>query len=161
MSSESRYLLIVSCSQRKRSDPGLLPAIERYDGVNFRVLAKARREGYWPENLDLLILSAKYGLLTPDAPIEDYDRQMTKHRASRLQVQVGSDLDQQLRGSSYREVFINLGKPYLITLEASEELDKLRGRVSYATGGIGKKMAQMKKWLQRIDARMEESLNGS
>ena len=28
---ESRYLLIISCSQRKRPDPKLLPALERYD----------------------------------------------------------------------------------------------------------------------------------
>ena len=82
MSTEHRYLLIVACSQRKRSDPGLLPAIERYDGVNFRVLRKARREGYWPENLDVLILSAKYGLLKPDTLIEDYDSRMTQERAS-------------------------------------------------------------------------------
>lgn len=54
-----RLLLIVSCSQRKRSDLGLLPAIERYDGVYFRLLRKAQREGYWPENLDVLILSAQ------------------------------------------------------------------------------------------------------
>jgi hypothetical protein len=36
-----RYLLILACSQRKRPDPGLLPAIERYDGVNFRIFEKS------------------------------------------------------------------------------------------------------------------------
>jgi hypothetical protein len=60
---ERRYLLILGCSQRKRPDSGLLPAIERYDGVNFRILQKAKREEYLPENLDILILSAKYGLI--------------------------------------------------------------------------------------------------
>src|SRR5262245_4306372 len=49
--SEFTYLLIMACSQRKRSEPNLLPAIERYDGVHFRVLRKAQREGYWPANL--------------------------------------------------------------------------------------------------------------
>jgi len=32
-------LLILSCSQRKRPDSGLLPAIERYDGPVFRVVS--------------------------------------------------------------------------------------------------------------------------
>lgn len=33
----SKRLLILACSQRKRPDPGLLPAIERYDGPQFQV----------------------------------------------------------------------------------------------------------------------------
>jgi queuine/archaeosine tRNA-ribosyltransferase len=53
-------------TQRKRPEQGLLPAIERYDGVHFRVLRKAKREGYWPRNLEVLIVSAKYGLLELD-----------------------------------------------------------------------------------------------
>lgn len=88
MNSEPRYLLIVGCSQRKRSDPGLLPAIERYDGVNFRVLRKAKREGYWPANLDVLILSTKYGLIKPETPIEDYDLRMTRGQALKLQSEI-------------------------------------------------------------------------
>ena len=79
--SETRYLLIVACSQRKRSDPYLLPAIERYDGGNFRVLRKAMREGYWPQNMDVLILSAKYGLINASTFIADYDQRMNRERA--------------------------------------------------------------------------------
>src|SRR5436305_3237505 len=57
MAKHNNRVLILSCSQRKRLDFGLLPAIERYDGGHFRVLRKARREGYWPEAMDVLILS--------------------------------------------------------------------------------------------------------
>ena len=56
------YLLILSCSQRKRKDPGFLPAIERYDGVNFRVIKKLGRQSRLLKNLDILIISAKYGI---------------------------------------------------------------------------------------------------
>lgn len=52
--SERRYLLILACSQRKRVDAGLLPAIEHYDGVNFRAIHKAKREGL----LEFLIKSS-------------------------------------------------------------------------------------------------------
>ena len=157
MRSDPRCLLIVACSQRKHSSPGLLPAIERYDGVNFRVLRKARREGYWPENLDVLILSAKCGLLKPDMLIEDYDLRMTLERAIALQAQVSADLDAYLRRTTYNEVFINLGKVYKAALALSKELTIPSRQVRYATGGIGKKMSQMKTWLQSVSALKGES----
>ena len=147
MHSEPQYLLIVACSQRKRSDPGFLPAIERYDGVNFRVLRKAQREGYWPKNLSTLILSAKYGLLKPDTLIEDYDLRMTREQANVLQVQVSTELDAYLEQTSYHEVFVNLGKVYMIALALSKELIASDRQVHFAAGGIGEKMSQMKKWL--------------
>ena len=77
-----RLLLIIACSQRKRSELNLLPAIGRYDGVYFRLLRKARREGYWPENLDMLILSSKYGLIDLSTPIAYYEQRMTRTRAN-------------------------------------------------------------------------------
>lgn len=83
-----RLLLILSCSQRKRLDLGLLPAIERYDGGHFRVLRKARREGYWPEAMDVLILSARYGPLAASTPITNYDQKITRDRANELHSQV-------------------------------------------------------------------------
>ncbi len=143
----SRYLLIVACSQRKRPDPGLLPAIERYDGVNYRVLRKAQRDGYWPNNLDVLILSAKFGLIRLDTPIENYNLRMTRERAMELQNKVGTDLDAQFRKNSYTAVYVNLGKEYLAALASSQGLPKLSSQTRYASGGIGKRMAQMKSWL--------------
>ena len=147
MDSEPRYLLILSCSQRKRRNPGLIPAIERYDGVNFRVLRKARREGYWPENLDVLILSAKYGVVKPDTLSDDYDLPMTRNRALALQSEVSADLDAYVARVAICKVFINLGKTYLAALVRSKEIPRLAGKIRYATGGIGEKMSQMKQWL--------------
>lgn len=149
--SEPRYLLLLACSQRKRPDPGLLPAIERYDGVNFRVLQKAKREGYLPENLDILILSAKYGLIEASSLIECYDLKMTKQRAIELQAQVSQALDNYLSKSSYDEIFANLGKMYLTAIASSDKISQLNENVIYATGGIGQKMAQMKKWLHQYN----------
>ncbi len=90
--SEARYLLIVACSQRKRSDNGLLPAIARYDGPTYLMLRKAKREGYWAENLDVLILSAKYGLIEMSTPIANYEQRMNRQRASELKAQVTQTL---------------------------------------------------------------------
>lgn len=150
MPSESRYLLIVSCSQSKRSDPGLLPAIERYDGVFFRVLAKAKREGYWPENLKVLILSAKYGLLDPKYRIENYDLRMTEERAIELRSSVKRTLSEQVLVSRYTEIFLNLGRVYLLALQGWEDALREETSVIYASGGIGQKAAQMRQWLLEL-----------
>ncbi len=157
MTSNAKYLLLVSCSQRKNSDSSLLPAIERYDGVNFRVLRKARREGYFAENLDILILSAKYGLLDSDYPIENYNCKMTRERALALQSEVSVGLDSHLNREDYREIFVNLAKTYLIAIEQSDGIRRAGQRVLYPTGGIGCKMSQMKKWLYELI----ESVNDS
>jgi cytoplasmic iron level regulating protein YaaA (DUF328/UPF0246 family) len=146
----SRYLLIVGCSQRKRADPGLLPAIERYDGVNFRVLRKARRAGYLPQELDIVILSAKYGLVGAETSIEWYDMRMTRERAIALQPQVSAQVDHILRETEYAGVLINVGRRYYETLAGSRELRRQAGKVAFVPGGIGEKMSSMKRWLQSL-----------
>ena len=93
MQTDARYLLIIACSQRKLSDPGLVPAIARYDGGQFRVLRKAHRDGYLSNYLDVLILSAKYGLIKACTPIANYEQRMNRKRASELKAQVSSQLE--------------------------------------------------------------------
>lgn len=147
MEGASAYLLVLGCSARKRTDPGVLPAIERYDGVNFRVLRKLMREGRWPGNVDVLIISAKYGVLSPLTPIEYYDQPMTRDRAVALQRQVGACLDVRMGQVPYSELFINLGQTYRLALGCCQRIQCAGVRVQYATGGIGQRMAQMKDWL--------------
>lgn len=89
----------------------------------------------------------KKSIRYPQTPIPYYDRLMTRERAIELQAQVSADLDRALAQKDYQEVFVNLGKTYLLALTASQELSRLGNRVQYAQGGIGKKMAQMKRWL--------------
>jgi cytoplasmic iron level regulating protein YaaA (DUF328/UPF0246 family) len=134
---ESRYLLIVGCSQRKRKDRGLLPAIERYDGVNYRVLRKAMRDGYWPENLDILIISAKHGVLHAQTPIDNYDVLMTERRALALREAVARDLDRVLAESHYEKILVNVGAAYLVALDASAELSLRAANVHFVAGRIG------------------------
>jgi cytoplasmic iron level regulating protein YaaA (DUF328/UPF0246 family) len=141
-----RYLLIVACSQRKRSDPGLLPAIARYDGGHFRVLRKAKREGYWSKNLDVLILSAKYGLIEASTPIANYEQRMNRKQASELKAQVTQVLDHYAKQRLYSEVYVDLGQDYRSAVEALTGLFKDQ-RVAYAYGRIGERLGQLKRWL--------------
>ena len=145
-----QYLLILACSQRKRPNADRLPALERYDGVHFRVLRKARCEGHWPQNLSVVILSAKYGLISADEAIACYDQRMTPERARELRERIGASLDILLRGQPWHSIFVNVGGVYLSALSTSKELPRLGERVTYATGGIGERAAQLKRWLQTI-----------
>ena len=139
-------LLIISCSQRKISTPGMLPAIERYDGPTYRTLRKSREDGGTP-NMHILIISAKHGLIGCQKSIEAYDQRMTPARALQLRDATQSILKACLAAVPYDEVFINLGKSYMKTLVGFHWGPLLPLK---ASGGVGQKTAQMKAWLQRI-----------
>ena len=72
-------LLVLACSERKVTAAGLLPAVDRYDGPPFRVLRKYLREHTGAP--DILILSAKYGLIPSDQQIPYYDCRITRASA--------------------------------------------------------------------------------
>jgi hypothetical protein len=141
-----RYLLIISCSRRKRTDPDLLPAIDRYDGGNFRVLRKAKRNGYWPKNLDVLILSARYGLIEDSTEISNYEQSMTTQNANDLKTQVRDFLNVYLEGKEYKEIYIDLGRKYLRALEDCRDLLKNKP-ISIAEGRVGERLSKLKLWI--------------
>lgn len=154
----NNYLLIIGCSQRKIKAKGLLPAIDRYDGPTYRILRKMRRDGTVPERVDVGVISAKYGLISCQCEITDYNQRMTPERAAELTPKIHRQLegffaksyDAAERGevwTGYDEVFINLGKVYRQTLE---DFHWGLTRTLEASGGIGLKNKQMKTWLERI-----------
>ncbi len=145
--SESRYLLIISCSKRKKRASGLLPAMERYDGISYLILKKAKRKGYLPKNLDLLIISAKYGLIEADSLIEDYDLLMTEKRAKQLKNLVAPMLAEKVKLIKYNEIFLNIGKTYKMALEGWDSDIRRDSSIIFASGSIGKKSSQMLRWL--------------
>jgi cytoplasmic iron level regulating protein YaaA (DUF328/UPF0246 family) len=142
-----RRLLILACGKTKRSTAGLLPAIDRYDGSTHRTLRKALRALAEDQRPTVLILSAEFGLITAETPIPDYDRRMTASRAVALRSQVRAALVEALAAASYDATLINLGADYLPALAIEPTLRVRLGGITYASGGIGQRMAQMKRWL--------------
>jgi hypothetical protein len=70
-------LLLVSCSGRKNSAGGLIPASERYTGQTFRYAKRlAEKEG-----LTLFVLSAKFGIIPADQPIPNYNQKLKESYA--------------------------------------------------------------------------------
>ncbi len=144
----ARKLLLVACSQRKLRTKGLLPAIERYDGVNYRVIRKAMREGYFPPNVDIKILSAKFGLIDAQERIPWYDQRMNKERAVELNPKVMQRLKRSVSRNGYLEIHINMGKVYLLAMDGLQNVVNSDITIKYAKGGIGEKAKAMKEWLK-------------
>ena len=144
-----RRLLVLSCSQKKRPDPGLLPAIERYDGPMFRVIRKFLREcPSETQNLDIFILSAEFGLIPATKRIGDYYHRMTPHRAVELQPQVLAELKRVLEDHQYKELFISVGQDYLGALAGYGVLVSGDLKVTVSNGGRGRKQAELYTWLR-------------
>jgi hypothetical protein len=136
-------LLILSCSATKRTDPGLLPALARYDGPAYRVLRKALRELAQDVHPLVAILSAEFGLIDSDTPIPWYDRRMDATRAAALAPLVKRKL-QALLAAGPTDVFIHLGRDYLPTLGT---VPPGPWHICYAQGGIGERLGQLRRWL--------------
>ena len=146
----TKYLLIIPCSKRKASlARAKIPAIDLYDGPFYRIIRKLFRERGKPDNLDIMILSAKYGLITHNETIANYDQKMTISRAKALSSPVGVRLRDTLQGNRYEKVFINLGKLYMLALDSSKDLLDEQN-VSCASGRIGERMQQLRNWITRL-----------
>ncbi len=146
MGPKHRYLLIIACSQRKCSDSNLLPAIERYDGGSYRLLRKAQREGNWPDGLNVLILSAKFGLIESSALIPDYNLRMNRERAREIQEKTLQTLQIYSQQDTYQEVYVDLGQDYHPAIGDLKHLFS-GSLVIYARGRIGERLSRLKQWL--------------
>ena len=142
MLKNKRYLLIISCSKRKKTNLLKAPAIELYDGPFYKILRKCA-----PSNLDVLIISAKYGLISANEIIELYDLKMTPKRAVELAPYVRSRLESWLSKWHYEKIFIMLGKVYMSALNDSWRLLE-NYDIEVGRGQIGERLHTLKKWLK-------------
>ena len=143
------YLLILGCSNRKNPVQTKVKPLDLYDGVNYRVLKKFFKKYGNLKNLEILIISAKYGLLKMDDVIGYYDERMTIERAKILHQSIMERLKEFLRDKNFDEVHLNLGKEYLRAIEGFESLFS-ESVIVYDPRGIGYKMQSMKRWLEKI-----------
>lgn len=145
----ARHLLILSCSKRKTSLLGEWPAIQIYDGPIYRALRK-RLKALDLSLVDICIISAKYGLITAGSMVENYDCQMTTERAVELRDVVLSELIKMIQNRSYKEILINLGSIYRVTIYGIEKHVPSGTQLTFTSGGIGRKTSQTINWLERV-----------
>ena len=136
-------LLIQSCSATKQSVEIPVPALDLYDGYFFRIINKALRADQFQPGLDIIIISAKHGVVEPDEKIGYYDQRLTTERAEELNEKVINYITSHVTENGYEKVWINLGKDYLPAIDGVE--DAVDVPVDYIEGcGIGMKGKQLK-----------------
>jgi hypothetical protein len=136
-------LLIQSCSATKQNVETPVPALDLYDGYFFRIINKALRADQFRPGLDIIIISAKHGVVEPDEEIGYYDQRMDTERAKELNDEVVNTIASHVTEDGYEKVWINLGKDYLPAVDGVE--DAVDVPVDYIEGcGIGMKGKQLK-----------------
>lgn len=140
-------LLVLGCSERKKAEPAALPALERYDGVLFRVFRKWHAQAT-SSDPHIVIISAKHGLLGGSDLILNYNQRVTKARVEQLRCEVNAGLREQLNRTPYQSVFLGLGKAYRSIVD-TKLLDQMGLPTEWASGPIGAQAAQLKDWLWR------------
>lgn len=163
-----RRLLLIGCSKTKLPTPGAIPAWERYDGMSYRVIKRALADGRAPENLDIRIVSAEFGLIAPEQYIPNYDRKMTLARALELAPEVAGAVRALLRaavdgGAPYDEVVVVMGETYRAALPAAGTWPGPATPVELR-GGIGVMLGALRQWLGQcalIDGRESPRPDGT
>jgi len=145
----AEYMLIVSCSKQKTPVYGKRPAIQVYDGPIYRALRK-RLNCLDLSLVDICIISAKYGLITAGSTIEHYDCKMTAERAVELRDVVLSEIIKMIQSRSYKEILVNLGSVYRVTIDGIEKYVPSGTQLTFTSGGIGQKTSQTISWLERV-----------
>lgn len=140
-----KKLLVISCSKNKRKLENR-PALEVYDGPYYRILRKNDLT-----NVDVLIVSAQYGLIDSGALISAYERRMTKELADEIKPTVSSNLTLRIDSEEYEEVFFELGSLYMYATGIDpNEFEKIK--VTVDKGPIGVRLHNLKSWLNGLDS---------
>ena len=151
-------LLIMSCSATKRDDAGELEALQRYDGPMWRTLrarldelpAAVRAFDEGVGELEILVLSARFGFINARSPIADYDQAMTPARAAELRDQVRRPIGQgftvRRKVEQARDVLVACGRLYSSVVR--EAAPTIPGRCYVHGDGIGHHRAHLSAWMR-------------
>lgn len=136
-------LLIQSCSATKKPVEEPVQALDLYDGYFFRIIKKALRTNRFQPGLDIMIISAKHGVVEPDTEIGYYDQRMDTKRAKELNDEVVDTIATKVVNHGYEKIWINLGKDYKPAVDGlTDEVDV--PVVHIEGSGIGMKGKRLK-----------------
>lgn len=137
-------LLIQSCSATKQNVENSVQALDLYDGYFFRIIKKAVRTNRFQPGLDIVIISAKHGVVEPDDKIEYYDQRMDTEQAQKLNADVVETIVNKATRNEYNKIWVNLGKDYRPAVDGLEAAVNVP--VNHIEGdGIGMKGKQLKR----------------
>ena len=73
-------LILTSCSAKKKKTPERMKAIDLYNGDLFNLVKKFVKRN----NFTFRIISAKYGLISPDEEIEYYNKKIENNELFKI-----------------------------------------------------------------------------
>lgn len=149
----SKPILFLPCSGPKAA--GRLPAINKYTGKSvWGLLRKCpHRFTRLCKSANIVIVSAKYGLLYPHEYIDDYDATMTPQR---LAVLTNDHQQEKLQGilkiASDQAIYVGLPKAYRSLIEGlgGDVLSGCNTRYFAPGSGIGSQRKQLNQWVDAI-----------
>lgn len=143
-------LIIVPCSKLKIMTRARINAIDLYNGPFFKLIRKYISKSNI-NNIEVRILSAKYGLIDKYAKISYYDERMDKERAIEMNKSILKDVSNLFNdGKKYNNILINLGITYMYAMKGYKQIIP-RNKYNCITmtyGRIGERLSIMKKWLE-------------
>ena len=146
----AKRLLILGPSFRRNKANESLSALNRYDGVFFRV---ARKYLGKVKDVDVVVMRDDLTLVDGDAPMPYIPpigdvwgrRSFSKEELEKAKEKNEDFLDKKIKRKEYSEVFIAMGKKYA---KALPDLSRYDVRVIFPThGGPGPKARSLKEWL--------------
>jgi len=146
----AKRLLILGPSFRRNKTNDPLPALDRYDGVFFRVARKYLGE---VKDVDVVVMRDDLTLVDGEAPIpyvppvgDVWGRQyFSKEELDKAREANEDFLNKKLRSRRYSEIFIAMGKKHA---KALPDLSHHDVKVIFPTyGGPGPKARALKEWL--------------
>lgn len=146
-----RRLLLISCSSKKQTLNDRM-AIEVYDGPFYQVVRKHNRD-----DLDILILSAKYGLIDQNQVISTYDAIMTPKIANEIRKDSTEKLLKIINENNYSEIFVELGKTYENAIDFTK-LEFMDLNIKFDSGTIGKRLHNLKEWLKSVNHQSSKTI---
>ncbi|MBI5253957.1 MAG: hypothetical protein HY930_06145 [Euryarchaeota archaeon] len=90
-----------------------LPALEAYEGALYEEIRRSKAEGKFPFDLDVLILTSRYGFKKLNDKIGLYRERMTLERARELRQDAVEFLLDYVRKNSISKVYVMLGENYI------------------------------------------------
>jgi len=150
-----RRLLVLGPSFRRRCDDGLLPALERFDGLFFRV---ARKYLGSVKDVDVVVMVDDLTLVDGDTPLayrEPVGSEWGKQRFSKGVLEKARAFNEKFfekkfRNGRYSVVYLAMGKQYA---KALPDLAKFGVKVVFPTsGGPGPKAQALKQWILGVES---------
>ncbi len=122
--------------------------MERYNGPQFQVVRKFIRTHPDAQSaLDIAILSARFGMISPSENIPDYDQRITPEQVASIRPRIMIALGQHFQRTKYQRCCISLSRDYLEIIAGLEEIIPPTCETTYIRGSQGERLSQLFNWL--------------